>query len=140
MINSFSQLGFRLNNEMMVVGPMAIFPRSVLSWNINNYMDINEKTLSLFCVLEPKIDVLVIGVGDQAITPAFSKQIINFMRKFNINVEVLNTEQACATFNFLNSEGRMVGAAMIPPLHLKYNESELMLAQVRKKLYQIEDE
>lgn len=27
MINAFSQMGFRLNNGMMVVGPMAIFPR-----------------------------------------------------------------------------------------------------------------
>lgn len=27
MINSFSQMGFRLNNGMMVIGPMAIFPK-----------------------------------------------------------------------------------------------------------------
>lgn len=27
MINSYSQTGFRLNNELRVVGPMAIFPR-----------------------------------------------------------------------------------------------------------------
>lgn len=27
MINSYSQIGFRLNNELRVIGPMAIFPR-----------------------------------------------------------------------------------------------------------------
>lgn len=27
MINSYSQVGFRLNNELRVIGPMAIFPR-----------------------------------------------------------------------------------------------------------------
>ena len=27
MINSFSQVGFRLNNGMMILGPMAIFPK-----------------------------------------------------------------------------------------------------------------
>lgn len=27
MINSYSQYGFRLNNDFKVVGPMAIFPR-----------------------------------------------------------------------------------------------------------------
>lgn len=27
MINAFSQMGFRLSNGMMVIGPMAIFPR-----------------------------------------------------------------------------------------------------------------
>lgn len=31
MINSYSQYGFRLNNELRVVGPMAIFPRLVVS-------------------------------------------------------------------------------------------------------------
>lgn len=30
MINSYSQYGFRLNNNLKVVGPMAIFPRLVL--------------------------------------------------------------------------------------------------------------
>lgn len=27
MINSYSQFGFRLNNELKIVGPLAIFPR-----------------------------------------------------------------------------------------------------------------
>lgn len=27
MINAFSQMGFRLSNGMMVIGPMAVFPR-----------------------------------------------------------------------------------------------------------------
>lgn len=27
MVNGFSQYGFRLNNDMVIMGPMAIFPR-----------------------------------------------------------------------------------------------------------------
>lgn len=27
MVNSYSQLGFRLNNNVFVMGPMAIFPK-----------------------------------------------------------------------------------------------------------------
>jgi NADH dehydrogenase [ubiquinone] 1 alpha subcomplex assembly factor 3 len=38
-----------------VLGPMAIFPRTVLSWNVGSVDDINEDSLSLFCMLEPKI-------------------------------------------------------------------------------------
>jgi uncharacterized protein len=95
-----SQVIFEPNKEgvffFVKTNYILFLPRSVLSWNIDNYLNINEKTLSLFCVLEPKIDVLVIGVGDQQITPDFSKQMINFMRKYNINVEVLSTEQVCA--------------------------------------------
>lgn len=49
------QVGFRLNNGMYVLGPMAIFPRTVLSWNVGNVHAVNEDSLTLFCLLEPKI-------------------------------------------------------------------------------------
>lgn len=49
------QVGFRLNNGMYVLGPMAIFPRTVLSWNVGNVHAINEDSLLLFCLIEPKI-------------------------------------------------------------------------------------
>lgn len=104
-----------------------------MSWNISNCEEINEKTLSLFCVLEPKIDVLVIGSGDAKITSAFSKNIIGFMKKYNINVEVLPTEQACTTFNFLNGEGRVVAAAMIPPSLMSVTEADFVRHQIDSK-------
>lgn len=111
-----------------------------MSWNIDNYEEINEKSLSLFCILEPKIDVLVIGSGDQVITPKFSATIMGFMRKYGINVELLPTEQACTTFNFLNGEGRMVAAALIPPLLLSVGEADYVRYQIdRKNVLQIDD-
>ncbi|XP_021918608.1 uncharacterized protein LOC110829308 isoform X2 [Zootermopsis nevadensis] len=63
MINSYSQFGFRLNNGMYILGPMAIFPRTVLSWNVGSERDINEDSLSLFCLLEPKIALPCVGSG-----------------------------------------------------------------------------
>ncbi|XP_020818047.1 NADH dehydrogenase [ubiquinone] 1 alpha subcomplex assembly factor 3 [Drosophila serrata] len=133
MITGYSQYGFRLNNDMVLIGPISVFPRSVLSWNVNNFEDITEDSLSLFPTLEPKIDVLIIGIGDQAPPPALSKRIIEFMKKYKINVEVLRTEQACATFNFLNAENRMVACALIPPLHLTYNENDILQAKLKQK-------
>lgn len=56
--------------------------------------DINEESLSLFTALEPKLDLLIIGIGDQTASPSFSKKILSFMKKYKINVEVLRTEQA----------------------------------------------
>lgn len=129
MIDAFSQAGFRLNNGITVVGPMAIFPRTVLSWNIGTIEEINEMSLSLFTVLEPKLDILVIGVGDETITPALSKRMIDYMKKHRISVEVLRTEQACTTFNFLNHEGRVAAGAMLPPRLINIYDQDIMLAQ-----------
>jgi len=117
-----------------------LFFRSVLQWNVNDYQSINEETLSLFCLLEPKLDVLVIGIGDHTVTPALSKHILKFIRKYNINIELLTTEQACTTFNFLNAENRIVAGALIPPMHVKINENDILKSQIRNNsLFGISD-
>lgn len=104
-----------------------------MAWNITNYEEINDKTLSLFCALEPKIEILVVGSGDQPMTPKFNSNIINFMKKYGINVEVLPTEQACTTFNFLTGEQRMVAAALIPPNLMSISEGDYIRHQLDKK-------
>lgn len=123
---------------MYVVGPMAIFPRTVLSWNVGAADEIKEESLSLFSILEPKIDILVVGVGDEKITPKFSRKIIEFMKKYRINVEVLSTEQACTTFNFLNAEGRVVAGAFIPPKMITIFDDDVMLAHGSSRIKDFE--
>lgn len=71
---------------------MVIFPKTVLAWNINTKEDINENSLRLFCALEPKIELLIIGIGDEKVTPDLGRTLAGIMKKYNINVEVLRTE------------------------------------------------
>ncbi|XP_069684506.1 NADH dehydrogenase [ubiquinone] 1 alpha subcomplex assembly factor 3 [Periplaneta americana] len=136
MIDSYSQVGFRLNNGMYVLGPMAIFPRTVLSWNVRDETSINEDSLSLFCMLEPKIDLLVLGVGDMTSNTKLNRNVLSFMAKHRINVEVLTTEQACATFNFLNAENRYIAGALIPPVTLRPSDEDVIMSKKKhKRLY-----
>lgn len=114
--------------------------RTVLSWNVDNMHDINEESLRLVSLLEPKIDILIVGTGDAEVSPAFTKRILKFMKKYKINVEVLRTEAACSTFNFLNAESRMVAALLIPPVHLRVNEDELMRRSERADVFKVEDD
>lgn len=115
---------------------MAIFPRMILAWNVNSVEDIDERALRLFLVLEPKLDVLIIGTGDEEVTPKLIESIRAITQKYKINVEVLKTEAAVTTFNFLNADSRMVAAALIPPKKLKFNDMDLMLSQERhRQLY-----
>lgn len=140
MIDGYSSLGFRLNNGIFVVGPIAIFPNSILSWNVGNDDDINENSLSLFLNLSPKLDILVVGVSD----PMNKKLVVDINRKVHdiiwkkgydrINVEVLPTEKAVTTFNFLNSESRFVGGAMLPPVSYSFTlEDEFRIQFLSKK-------
>ncbi|XP_023015100.1 NADH dehydrogenase [ubiquinone] 1 alpha subcomplex assembly factor 3 [Leptinotarsa decemlineata] len=137
LIDGYSQVGFRLNNQVTILGSMVIFPRSVLSWKVDDVSEITEEALSLFSVLEPKIDILVLGVGDKIDNFNFYQKLLPFSRKHRIPFEILPTEQACATFNFLNVEGRNVVAALIPPKHIVTTAEDELQSKLRyQNLYE----
>lgn len=129
MIDTYNNYGFRLNNGIFAFGPLAAFPRTILQWNVNTVEDLTAESLSLFCLLEPKIDILIIGTGDKIILP--SKDVLKFLKSNKISAEILPTDQACSTFNFLNAEGRLVAGAFIPPENVTIYEEEMkILGQV----------
>ncbi|CAG0898416.1 unnamed protein product [Darwinula stevensoni] len=138
LIDAYSTMGFVLNNGINVVGSVALFPRTVLSWQVASVDDINEESLSLFYMLEPRLDVLVIGTGDRG--TRLNLDIIKFLRSKRLNVEAVPTESACATFNYLNADGRLVGAGLIPPSNVAILSEDAFEAQRRRKqLYKLED-
>ncbi|KAF6035905.1 hypothetical protein EB796_005791 [Bugula neritina] len=128
-VESYSRLGFKLSNGMRIVGPLAMFPKTCLHWNVNGAEDIHMHSLSLFTVLEPKLDILLIGVGEPSEVNYVDKDLYRHLKEKGISLELLSTHQACATFNFLNSEKRCVAAAFLPPKRIiSRNMHEFMLA------------
>ncbi|XP_035193593.1 NADH dehydrogenase [ubiquinone] 1 alpha subcomplex assembly factor 3, partial [Oxyura jamaicensis] len=111
-IEGYSTRGFTVSGTA-VVGPCAVLSRAILQWNVGSFQDISFQSLALFRLLEPPIEILVLGTGDRVerLHPAVLKQ----MRACGIAVEVQDTPNACATFNFLTNEGRLVAAGLIPP-------------------------
>ncbi|KAF8792831.1 NADH dehydrogenase 1 alpha like protein [Argiope bruennichi] len=122
MFDSLTEMGFKLNNGIFVIGPVAAFPRTVLQWNVPSVEYITIESLSLFAVLEPKLDIFILGTGDHLKLP--SPEVMNFLKSKKIAVEVLPTEKACATFNFLNVEGRCIGGAFMPPENVNVYEED----------------
>ncbi|XP_045386241.1 NADH dehydrogenase [ubiquinone] 1 alpha subcomplex assembly factor 3 [Lemur catta] len=111
-IDCYNSRGFTVNGNR-VFGPCALLPHSVLQWNVGCHQDITEESFSLFWMLEPGIEIVVVGTGDR--TERLQCQVLRAMRERGIAVEVQDTPNACATFNFLCHEGRVTGAALIPP-------------------------
>jgi NADH dehydrogenase [ubiquinone] 1 alpha subcomplex assembly factor 3 len=63
------------------------------------------------------------------------------MANHRISIEVLTTQQACATFNFLNSESRYIAGALIPPLTLQPTDDDVIMSKKRhKQLYGSSDD
>ncbi|RWS29700.1 NADH dehydrogenase [ubiquinone] 1 alpha subcomplex assembly factor 3-like protein [Leptotrombidium deliense] len=118
LIDTFSNAGFRLNNSLFVVGPIAVFPKSVLQWNVESMETLTPEAFSLFELLEPKLDLLVIGCGDERVN--LNENCVNYLRKNKIYFETLSTKDAIPVFNYLVVEGRNLAALLFPP-----DESEL---------------
>ncbi|XP_030029780.1 NADH dehydrogenase [ubiquinone] 1 alpha subcomplex assembly factor 3 [Manduca sexta] len=128
MIDSYATYGFKLNNGLTVLGPMAIFPRSVLSWQVRDSEEVTEESLRLFKILEPKIDLLVMGL--ESGSRAAAERVYRAARAARLNVEILPSEHACSTFNFLSAEGRSVAGALIPPQHVVMSEDDMLAAKL----------
>lgn len=111
-INKYSTKGFHIQGNQLY-GPVAILPRSVYSWKVKNAEDITPQTMQLFTVIQPKLEILVVGTGVKI--EQLSKDVRDYMKKHSIALEVLDTPNACSTFNFLLEEGRLTAAALIPP-------------------------
>lgn len=111
------QYGFKLNNGGFVIGPIVMLPGLLLSWNVGKAANINKESLTLFSILAPKVDIIVLGVevSGHPSNPVI-KDLLKLTKSLNIPAEILPTKQACATYNFLISEGRLAGGAFIPPM------------------------
>ncbi|XP_023247258.1 NADH dehydrogenase [ubiquinone] 1 alpha subcomplex assembly factor 3 isoform X2 [Copidosoma floridanum] len=138
MIDNVSEYGFILNNGIKTIGPMIIFPKTMLSWNIARSSEMNEKSFSLLFHLEPKLDICVVGLDDDyPRTSEFLQNLHLIFKKYQIPAEILPVHQACSTFNFLNAENRYAAAALIPP-KVKCPKDMLLSNYNKKHLEEIE--
>uniref|UniRef100_A0A1I7XCG4 Carn_acyltransf domain-containing protein n=1 Tax=Heterorhabditis bacteriophora TaxID=37862 RepID=A0A1I7XCG4_HETBA len=70
---------------------VALFPKTALSWRVHTPDDISPKALSLFASLDPKIDILVLGVGDKKHIDKVRRKVAEFLKKHRIGLEIMDT-------------------------------------------------
>ncbi len=145
MVDSFSVHGFRLNNATMVFGPMAIFPTCVLAWKgVLRPQDITAESLAVFALLHPRPEVVLVGAGDRGGLDALlggeqkdlrqRREVVRRLKSTGLNVEVMATEHAVSTYNYLCQEGRAVGAALLPPDKVRMiRDEDIYAAKTRNK-------
>jgi NADH dehydrogenase [ubiquinone] 1 alpha subcomplex assembly factor 3 len=113
MVNSYSANGFRLNNGMKVYGPIAVFPTCVLAWKVPGPLEITAESLSLFALIHPRPEVVFVGYGQRG--AKFNEKAAMALTSSPCNFQFMATEDAISAYNYLSVEGRLVGAALIPP-------------------------
>lgn len=95
---------FRVGGEV-VQGGVLVMPGSVSTWEGYEALD-----AVLACAAE--IDILLLGTGAEiAHPPASFRQALEAV---GVGVEAMASPAACRTYNVLLSEGRRVGASLLP--------------------------
>ena len=111
-VNEFDEEGFVIN-EHRVRHPVLLLPHNFLMWNTYKYEDIDVKSLDLFAFIYPTIECLFVGGG--ATSPdRLPIEVLQYFRNRGIMVESMDSMNAAQTFNLLVTEGRNVGAAILP--------------------------
>lgn len=95
---------FRIGGEV-VEGPQLVLPTGVFSWG-------GFEDLERLLAVAAQIDVLFLGTGAETThAPVAFREAIEAAGP---GVEPMASPAACRTYNILLSEGRRVGAALIP--------------------------
>ncbi|KAL3088865.1 hypothetical protein niasHS_009157 [Heterodera schachtii] len=124
-IKTISKFGFRTHENAYLLGPIAVFPKTVLSWRVPMPADITPESLELFFMLQPKLDLLIVGVGDREDVDAVRHRLMPAFKREQLAYEILPTEEAIPTFNFLNGvDNRYVAAALYPPANIQISAKE----------------
>ncbi|KAM7402129.1 hypothetical protein PAMP_017395 [Pampus punctatissimus] len=88
MIHNYSSQGFTIDGNK-VFGPCAVLPPAILQWNVGSHKEITEESVSLFHMLEPRIEILVLGTG--ARLERINPSVLALLKSKGIAVEVQDT-------------------------------------------------
>ncbi len=110
-ISHVRQGGFVVDGYV-VQGSLAVWSGVFMKWNVASLSELTEESLALFPLVNPPLEILVVGTGDrlERVPPS----IAAFLKSNNIMLEVQNSSRASATYNFLIEEGRSAAAVLLP--------------------------
>lgn len=116
-IDNVSQGTFGVNG-IVYHGSILAFPNFCVLWKPKRWEDITPETLYLLELIKPKIDLLLLGSGNE-LRP-LDPLTVAYLKKLGIATEIMKTSHAISTFSMLNDEDRRVACAAIA-----YEEGEL---------------
>ncbi len=109
-IDAYGDLGFAFA-DMSHVGSLLCLPNGMHAWGAKTASDISLKSLKPIIDMAEKIDILLIGMGEDIVF--FDKKIRAVLHKKSIIIEAVSTASAISTYNVLLAEKRNVAAALI---------------------------
>jgi len=122
-VSSLSDNGILLADGLLIRGACIFLEGKVYLWdtpelktNTRITQEIwrawGEERFQIFDIVTPRPEILLLGTGRKLIQlPPF---IQAYLGTLGIQLDVMDTRNACSTYNLLAEEGRRVAAALLP--------------------------
>ncbi|EEF35911.1 NADH dehydrogenase [ubiquinone] 1 alpha subcomplex assembly factor 3 [Ricinus communis] len=107
----YTETGFTVNG-VKYEGSLLCVGNLLLSWSPTRFSLITPSSLSIFQIMRPIPEILILGTGRQI--QQVDPEIRRFIRSTGMKLEAIDSRNAASTYNILNEEGRIVAAALLP--------------------------
>lgn len=124
-VKTITNDGIQLLDGLMIPSACIFLGGKVFLWDVppTLWEGWGKEHFEIFEPVVPKPEILLLGTGKTiSRTPPFLRKYLNQM---GIQVDVMDTRNACATYNLLSEEGRRVAAALLPLLPRSWNKMEV---------------
>lgn len=115
-VSNVSEKGIQLVDGLLLPSACVFLEGQVFLWDVpsvpSGWAEWSKKHFELFETVVPRPELLVFGTGPRLhMPPSFVR---GHLRELGIGLEVMDTRNACSTYNMLSEEGRRVAAALLP--------------------------
>jgi uncharacterized protein len=115
LITAFGAGGFRFGlqgSDLRIEGAILVLADAPKAWEIGAMTDWTHHDIEPILALSGQVEFLLLGSGEKMVPPP------RFLRALladqGMGLEVMDTANACRTYNHLASEGRHFAAALLP--------------------------
>ncbi|EKM59727.1 uncharacterized protein PHACADRAFT_137870 [Phanerochaete carnosa HHB-10118-sp] len=114
-IKTVNSEGIQLEDGLIIPSACLFIEGKVFLWNAppTPWDDWKPEHFEVFDAVIPKPELVLLGTGQRVVPPP--PHIRQYLSQIGIQIEVMDTRNACSTYNLLAEEGRRVAAALLPP-------------------------
>ncbi|KAH6914601.1 NADH dehydrogenase 1 alpha subcomplex assembly factor 3 [Coprinopsis sp. MPI-PUGE-AT-0042] len=129
-VSSIGNEGIQLVDGLKIPGPCIFLEGRVFLWDVPSvgegkeaWKEWKEDHFELFDTVIPAPEILLFGTGKRIMQPPLFLR--GYLNQRGIQLDVLDTRNACSTYNLLSEEGRRVAAVLLPLTSRSWQKPEL---------------
>ncbi|KAF8915175.1 NADH dehydrogenase 1 alpha subcomplex assembly factor 3 [Mucidula mucida] len=113
-VRTITPQGIQLADGLILPSACIFLEGEVFLWDVPQrlWAGWTNEHFQVFDLVAPKPEILLLGTGTRIAQPPPS--IRTYLNGLGIQVDAMDTRNACSTYNLLAEEGRRVAAALLP--------------------------